>query len=139
MEDKPKNFFSKKVFKSNYPLSHGTYVNIGDKSIVFLSGAIPSDSEGKFIGGDAYQQTIQVMENVKNSLEVVNASFRDVAKMIIYVSDMTDVPEINRAYAKYYESYNGYYPARCCFAVKELPLKCKLEIETTAIVPRVKF
>lgn len=139
MVDVPTSFYTPKVFKSDFPLSHGTYVNVGDKSIVFLAGAIPCDKNGDFVGGDAIQQTIQAMENVKSSLEAVGGTFRHVAKVIIYVSDMADVADINKAYAKYFENYNGYYPARCCFAVKELPKKGKLEIEATAIVPRVKF
>lgn len=137
--EKPTNFYSKKVYKSNYPLSHGTYFNIGDKTLISLAGCIPANSEGKFVGGDAITQATACMENIKNSLEEVNATFRDIFKVIIYVSDMADVPEINKAYGKYFEGYNGYYPSRCCFAVKELPLKAKLEIEVMAVVPKIKF
>ena len=137
--EKPKHFFSKDVFKSSYPLSHGTYYNVGDKTIVCLSGCIPADKEGKFVGGDAYTQTIATMENVKASLTEIGATFRDIIKVIIYVTDMSEVPEINRGYSAYFKDYDGYFPARCCFAVKALPLGGKLEIESTAVIPKTKF
>jgi len=137
--EKPQNFYSKKVNRSNYPLSHGTYFNLGDKTIISVAGNIPVDVDGKFVGGDAIAQTTQVMENIKNTLAELNAGFRDVFRVIIYVSDIKDVADINLAYAKYFDGFNGYYPSRCAFAVKELPLKSKLEVECMAVIPRVKF
>ncbi len=130
---KPQHYYSPNLFRSDYPFSHGTFVDLGTRTMVFLAGTI-SMGKDSFIDGDAFKQTEIAMKNIKTSLEEVGGTFRDIVKVIIFVSDMADVPMINKAYAKCFEGYDGYLPARCCFAVKELPYKSKLEIDTIAVV-----
>lgn len=72
------------------PISHYTdAVRFGD--LVFLSGAAPVDKDRRLVGGDDVTlQTRQVMENIKAKLDYIGASFADILKVTVFVTDIDD-------------------------------------------------
>ncbi|MGD2140068.1 MAG: RidA family protein [Burkholderiales bacterium] len=69
------------------PLGMYTQVAVAEgASIVFVSGQVSVDSNGKVVGaGDMKAQAVQVFENLKAALDAVGARFDDVIKLNIYI------------------------------------------------------
>ena len=108
------------------PYSQAVEVN----GVLYISGQIPLDPDtGKVVEGDITEQTEQVMKNVGAILAEAGYTFREVVKSTCLLSDMNDFAAMNKVYALYYPEDQ---PARAAYAVRELPLGVKVEIETIA-------
>ena len=77
------------------PISHYTdAVRAGD--LLFVSGCVPVDGDGKLVGGDdAAAQARQVLANVGSVLAAAGATFADVVKVTVYLTDIGDRTRIN--------------------------------------------
>src|ERR1700743_746195 len=77
------------------PLSHYTdAVRFGD--ILFVSGLTAHDGDGKPVGGaDAAAQTRQILLNLKLVLDAAGATFADVLKVTVFLTDINDRAAIN--------------------------------------------
>lgn len=80
---------------------------------------------------DVAAQAEQVMKNLGAVLEASGSSFERVVKTTVLLTSMSDFQTVNSVYGKYFAKQP---PARACFAVKELPLGAKVEIEAVANV-----
>lgn len=61
------------------------------KKLVFLSGQLAWDKDGNTVGkGDMVAQLRQVGENIKDTLEEVGGSLKDIVKIMVFVTDMDD-------------------------------------------------
>ncbi|VXA78492.1 MULTISPECIES: Rid family detoxifying hydrolase [Aeromonas] len=112
------------------PYSHGTAY--GD--LIFTSGQLPvCKQQGGVVAGGIATQTRQSLENLKAVLEAAGGSLETVLKTTCYLADITD-------FAAFNEVYQGYFqqdcPARSCFAVKDLPMGVKVEVEAIAHIAR---
>ena len=115
------------------PKAVGPYSQaITANGFVFLSGQIPLDpSTGKLIESDAIGDHVRrVMDNLRAVLEAAGTDLSRAVKATIYVTDMRDFPEINKAYASYFESVP---PARATVQVSSLPLGARVEIDLVAL------
>ncbi len=101
---------------------------IADK-LIFTSGQIYLTSKGKLLEGTFEEQVHQIMKNLQAVLEEAGASFANVVKTTIYVTDMSIYGKINEIYGSY---FSAPYPAREVVCVKELPLGAKVEISMVA-------
>lgn len=120
-----------KVETSNAPKATGPFSQaVISGKMIFTSGQVYLTLEGKLLEGTIEEQTHQVMKNLKAILESAGASFEDVVKTTIYVTDMSFYGKINDVYGSYFSEP---YPARETVCVKELPLGAKLEISIIAI------
>lgn len=99
-------------------------------NMVFTAGQIHLDTNGKLVEGTIEEKTHQVMKNVQAILEAAGASFKDVVKVTIYMTDMTDYAKINEVYATY---MSDPYPAREAICIKALPLGASVEISMIAV------
>jgi 2-iminobutanoate/2-iminopropanoate deaminase len=120
-----------KVEAAGAPKATGPFSQaIVSGNLVFTSGQIYLNAEGKLVEGSIEEQAHQVMKNLKAVLEQAGVSFREVVKTTIYVTDMS-------VYGKINEVYGGYmaepFPARETVCVKELPLGARLEISMVAV------
>jgi len=62
-------------------------VRVGDH--IFVSGTTATDASGAIVApGDAYAQTIQVLENLRMALERAGASMSDVVRTRMFVTDI---------------------------------------------------
>jgi 2-iminobutanoate/2-iminopropanoate deaminase len=99
---------------------------------VYVSGQIglvPGTKD--FASPDVEGQTEQVMKNMGAVLAAAGASFSDVVKTTILLADMGDFAKVNAIYGK---SFPENPPARATFAVKELPLSARVEIDAVAVL-----
>ena len=77
------------------PISHYTdAVRAGD--LLFVSGFVPVDGDGQLVGGDdVVAQTRQVFANLAAVLAAAGATFADVVKVTVYLTDIEDRARIN--------------------------------------------
>jgi len=97
---------------------------------VFVSGQIPVDLQGNVVKGDIVVQTCQVIANLKGILGAAGLGLKDVVKTTVYLTDLADFQEMNRAYAEFFP---GHPPARSTVQVAGLPRGVSIEIEAIAI------
>lgn len=108
------------------PYSQAVEIN----GFLFVSGQIPVNPlNGEVVAGGIKEQTRQVLENTGTILEAAGYSLSDVVKTTCFLKDMSDFQAMNEIYGEYYSQNK---PARCTFAVKELPKNVLIEIDAIA-------
>ncbi len=98
-------------------------------NLIFVSGQLPINPADGTMPDDIKGQTRQSIENAKAILEAGNATLANVVKTTVFLADMSLFGAMNEVYAEY---FSAPYPARCAFAVKELPKQALVEIEMIA-------
>jgi 2-iminobutanoate/2-iminopropanoate deaminase len=118
----------------NAPPVAGPYspaVRAGDWLV--LAGQVGIDpATGKFAERGAAPETRQVMANIAAILGDCGASFADVAKATIFLTNLTDFGAVNEAYG---EALGEHRPARTTVQVAALPAGARVEIEMWAHRP----
>ena len=100
---------------------------------IVLAGQVPLDpTTGSLVDGDAAAQCRQVLANIEGVLADCGATFADVAKTTVFVTDLADFAAMNEVYAA---AFGSSKPARSTVQVAALPLGAKVEIETWAYLP----
>lgn len=125
----------KTVLSTNGPAAIGPYSHaVWSGKLLYLSGQTPIDpSTGKLIEGDVHAQTLQAFANLEAVLGDAGVTMADVIKCNVYLTDMKDFPEMNRAYES---RFTKPFPARTTVAVAGLPLGARVEIEVVAKKPK---
>lgn len=113
---------------SHVPLSPA--VRAGD--MIYISGQVPVDADGKIIEGNIEAQTQQVLENIKSALALAGATLKDVVKTTIWLEDARDFGRMNAVYATYFPKEP---PARTTVESR-LMIDIKIEIEAIAYAPQ---
>lgn len=96
------------------------------KKLIYTSGQVGLNTEGKFVSGNVKEQTKQTLENLKNILEDNGSSMENVIKTTVYLRDMNDFAAMNEVYNEYFKNS---LPARTTIAVLGLPLDARVEID----------
>ena len=97
---------------------------------IFVSGQLPIDPKtGEFVTGTVGDLTKQSMNNISAILKEVGSSIDKIVKTTIFVSDLADFGEVNKAYAEFFKDIP---PARSCVQVAAIPKGSKIEIEAIA-------
>lgn len=99
-------------------------------NFIFVSGQLPIDVKTGAMPEDIQSQTKQSLENIKAILAEAGATMDNVVKSTVYLADMSLFGPMNEVYGEFFKG--GIFPARACFAVKELPKKALIEIEVIA-------
>jgi 2-iminobutanoate/2-iminopropanoate deaminase len=98
-----------------------------------LAGQVGIDpATGKLVPGGTEAEARQVLANVGAVLADCAATWADVAKVTIFLVDMTEFPLVN---AVYEAAIGTHRPARSTVAVAALPAGARVEIETWAHAP----
>lgn len=119
------------LFASKAPLEWAVIAN-GQLS----TAQIPIDAEGKVVEGGIEAQARQTMENFKHTIEAAELTMDDVTQVLIYVTDLDQLPVFNKVYADYFEAP---YPNRAAMIVAGLAREEMLcEIVAYAAVPEAK-
>ena len=115
--------------------THVVEVPDGGRTL-YLSGQIALDAQGKLVGaGDFARQAEQVFANIDAALKAAGASFANVVKIDMYVTDMSQLAALRAARDKYV--YTKHPPASTLVEVSRLARDgLLLEVEATAVVPR---
>jgi 2-iminobutanoate/2-iminopropanoate deaminase len=114
------------------PISHYTdAVRAGD--LLFISGVVPIDRDGGLVGGDdVVAQTRQVFANLAAVLAAAGATFADVVKVNVYLTDIADRARINPVRQ---EIFGDVRPASTLVEVSALAVPgAKIEIEAVALL-----
>jgi len=103
---------------------------------LYISGQVALDRDGKLVGaGDFGAQAEQVFANLKAALEAGGASFKDVVKITMYVTDMSELKALRTARDRYIDPKHP--PASTLVEVRKLVRDdLLLEIDATAVVNR---
>jgi len=122
------------VQSGNAPRAVGPYspgIQAPAGRVLFLSGQIGVDPvKDRLIKGDAGKQTERAMENLKAVLEASGASFDDVVKTTIFLTDLADFGKVNEVYGRYFHETP---PARATVQVAALSRGALVAIEGVAI------
>ena len=112
------------------PAAIGPYSQaLTNGSLIFTSGQLPLAPGSKAMPDDIKAQATASLANVKAILEEAGSSLGKVLKTTVFLTDMKDFAAVNEVYSTFFSQP---YPARSCFAVKELPLGARVEIEVIA-------
>jgi 2-iminobutanoate/2-iminopropanoate deaminase len=114
------------------PMSHYTdAVRAGD--LVFVSGVVPVDADGKLVGGDdVVAQARRVFENMGAVLAAAGCSFADVVKVTVFLTDIDDRARINPVRQ---EVFGEARPASTLVEISRLAVPgAKVEVEAVAVV-----
>ena len=114
------------------PISHYTdAVRVG--GLLFVSGVVPVDGDGRVVGeGDVVEQARQVFRNMGEVLAVAGASFGDVAKVTVFLTDVDDRARINPVRQ---EVFGAARPASTLVEISRLAVPGALiEIECVAVL-----
>lgn len=120
-----KNLLSEKAPKPIGPYSQA--VEYGD--LIFTSGQIALDTEGRICSSEIKEQTRKTIENIKSILEDNGSSLDNVIKTTVFLKDMIDFHSMNEIYKIY---FGNSQPARSTVEVCRLPKDVRVEIEAIA-------
>ena len=115
----------------NAPGPFSEAVRVGD--ILYLSGAIGTDSSGRVVPGGIEAETRQTLENIKATLARNGLGMEHVFKCTAMLVDIAEWPRMNVVYATYFP---GPKPARSAFAGTGLALGARMELECWAAIPK---
>lgn len=105
-------------------------IRVGD--LVFVSGQVGMDLDGKIVGDDFEAQADQAFRMLGLVLESAGSGLDRVAKVTIYVTDMSKFPVIVQLREKYFKKP---FPADTIVEVSALGLPgLKIEIEAIGVV-----
>lgn len=122
------------VHSNGAPKAVGPYSQgIRSGGFLFTSGQIPIDpATSKLVEGGIEEQAKRVLENLRAVLAAAGATFDDVVKATIYLTDIGDFAAVNKVYASY---FGATPPARSTVQVAALPLGASVEIDLVARAP----
>ena len=101
---------------------------------IYVSGTLGTRPEGfELVDGGMYEQATQTLSNIQTILQAAGADFEDVVKVNVYVTDMGQFQEMNRAYL---EILGDDPPARVTAGCAELALNALVEMDCIAYRPR---
>lgn len=110
------------------PQAIGTYsqaVKVG--KTVYMSGQIPLVPDTmEMIEGGIEVDIHQVFKNLTAVAEAAGGSLADVAKLNIFLTDLSNFATVNTIMAEYFEQP---YPARAAIGVAQLPKDAAVEMD----------
>jgi 2-iminobutanoate/2-iminopropanoate deaminase len=121
------------VSTSDAPAAIGPYSQgIRANGLLFVSGQIPLDPQtGGLASSEIAAQTERVLDNLGAVLAAGGASFADVVRTTIYLTDLTHFAIVNEIYGR---RFSAPFPARATVQVAALPRGAQVEIDAIAVV-----
>lgn len=99
-------------------------------NVLYASGQIALDpATGNMVSGDFSAQVHRVFSNLRAVLRAAGADFRNVTKVTVYLTDLSNFQTLNSIYA---EVFGEHKPARSTIGVAQLPRGAAVEIDLIA-------
>ncbi len=115
------------------PAAIGTYsqaVQCGNT--VYLSGQIPLDPQTmKLCDASMEEQIHRVFKNLSAVTQAAGGSLAKIAKLNIFLTDLSDFALVNEVMAQYFEAP---YPARAAVQVSALPRDARIEADAVMVL-----
>jgi len=100
---------------------------------LYLAGQIGMTTDMVLVEG-IEGQTRLALENMGHILKAAGASFNNVVKVTVLLSDMSNFQTMNSVYAEFFTKN---FPARAAYQVSVLPKNALIEIEAVAEVGEI--
>jgi len=131
---------SRVLLPSGWPRPKG-YANgvAAEGRLIFTAGVVGWDERGVFIGDTLAEQLGKTLENIKAILGEAEAGPEHVVRLTWYIVDrdeyLASLAEIGRQYRRVMGEV--YPPMAVVEVVSLMEAQAKIEIEATAVVPRL--
>lgn len=100
--------------------------------LVFFSGQVPLDADGRIAGYSIVDQARKALENLKALVAAAGLTMNDIVKTTVFLVELEEFQAMNGIYAEYFEAP---YPARSTVEVAALPKSVRIEIDAIAVRP----
>ena len=100
---------------------------VASGNFVFVSGQVPDTASAS-----PYQQTLEAMDKVEKYLKKAGCKREEMLFAMVFVKDLTELPEINRAWSDWFPE--GTAPARAC--VEATPASSQFALQVFAVGQR---
>ncbi|SHG86077.1 reactive intermediate/imine deaminase [Hydrocarboniphaga daqingensis] len=121
------------IHTDDAPAAIGTYSQaVACGNTVYLSGQIPLDPKTMTLVNATIDDEIhQVFKNLSAVCKAAGGSLADIAKLNVYLTDLTHFPKVNEIMAGY---FSPPYPARAAVGVAALPKGAQVEAEAVMVL-----
>ena len=112
-------------------------IDLAECRMLFISGKLGTDADGKLVGRSMGEQTRQILENIKAIVTAEGGTMDDIVRVRVYATtiDSASVREIHEARAKYWTE--GHYPASTLVRVSQLLRDgAFIEIDADAVIAK---
>jgi 2-iminobutanoate/2-iminopropanoate deaminase len=113
-------------FKKGMPFSEGCVAG----NTLYVAGQQGPDAQGKVTGTDITLQTTSAIGAIEKVVKKAGFEMADIVSVIVYVTDLNDVPKMNDVYKKLMVDPK---PARATVQVAGLIGGAKIEISAIAV------
>lgn len=100
--------------------------------LIFLSGNLGVDENFQVVEGGIEAQTTQCLRNLEKVLQGAGAQLTDVAKVLVWLTDLGDFAGFNKAYS---EVFGDHLPARSTVHSPLVLPGALVEIDLVAVDP----
>lgn len=106
-------------------------IRIGNQ--IFVTGTTATNEQGEIVGvGDAYAQTVQVIQNIERALKALGGELKDVVRTRMFVTDIARWEEFGRAHGEFFRDIK---PCATMVEVRRLiDDRMLIEIEADAVI-----
>ncbi|WP_333667072.1 RidA family protein [Acinetobacter guillouiae] len=122
------------IHTENAPAAIGTYSQaILVDNTLYLSGQIGLDPYSMELVEGIEAQIRRVFDNLKAVCEAAGSSLADIAKLNIFLTDLSNFQLVNQIMGEYFAQP---YPARAALGVASLPKNALVEMDGIVIIPQ---
>jgi 2-iminobutanoate/2-iminopropanoate deaminase len=129
------------ITPATYGKTHGGYtpaikIDLGSAEMIFVSGIQPKKIDGDHaFTDDIEEQTENVFQSIGEILNEAGATFDDVIKAQIFITDMQDFPKVSAIRDKYFANSK---PVSTLLEVNAMTRKgSKFEMEVIAVKNKI--
>lgn len=119
----------KQIATENAKSAHLLSPGIISNGLIFLSGQVHANADLTLVQGSVKDKVDCIMQRIATILHAADASLDDIVKVVIYVTDMAIMPELNKVYPTYFTKT---LPVREAVCVSALPLGAQIEFSVVA-------